>query len=124
MQYLRDNAGVLEASNNGTDWETVVLGEGGGGIPTEIDNPVTLGDLILRDNAGVFEVSYDEGENWMTPLWNTPQIDLQSHTLMPPLLYQNTAPSEVGVYIWCDTTDGKYYLFFRDSYGTKKIELT
>ncbi len=31
MQYLRDNQGILEASANGTDWEPVVLGEGGGG---------------------------------------------------------------------------------------------
>lgn len=63
MQHLRDNNGVLEASNNGTDWEIVQVGQGGG-IPTEIDSPVTMGTLQLRDNAGVLELSTDSGSTW------------------------------------------------------------
>lgn len=66
MQYLRDNAGVLEASANGTDWEVVQVGAGGG-TPDEIANPVILGTLQLRDNAGVFELSDDDGATW-TPV--------------------------------------------------------
>jgi hypothetical protein len=43
MQYLRDNAGVLEASADGTTWEPVVLGTGGGGVS----------DHTLLTNIGV-----------------------------------------------------------------------
>lgn len=55
MQHLRDNAGVLESSANGTTWTPVIL---------EGTNPLPLGTLLLRDNAGVFELSDDDGATW------------------------------------------------------------
>ena len=92
MQYLRDNAGVLESSSNGSIWVPVLVGNPfhlgtlqlrdnagalevsddagstwtpvGAGTPAEIDNPVTLGTLQLRDNAGALEVSDDAGSTW------------------------------------------------------------
>lgn len=71
MQYLRDNAGVLEASANGTDWEVVALGEGGGGTPATVADPVAIGTngRIRFTAGGQIEFSNDGGVSWFPPMY-------------------------------------------------------
>jgi hypothetical protein len=69
MQYLRDNAGVLESSANGTTWEPVQIGN-------ELQNPCVLGTLQIRDNAGVLEVSDDDGATWEQIRYGTPPFHI------------------------------------------------
>ena len=90
MQHLRDNEGVLEASNNGTDWETVVLGEGGGGPLT---NPFTLGAIQVRSSGSILELSRDAGSTWQR-VWDTGanSLSLLDKVFSPPIIVTDDQP--------------------------------
>jgi hypothetical protein len=89
MQYLRDNAGVLESSANGTTWEPVQIGN-------ELQNPCVLGTLQIRDNAGVLEVSDDDGATW-TPIGGSPVLPVHIIDTSPTAIL--AAETQGDVYI-------------------------
>lgn len=116
MQYLRDNQGVLEASNNGTDWEPVVLGEGGGGVP--LTNPFTLGDLQIREDSGQLQLSSDSGATWQR-VWDTGAtfLSLQDKELYPNIITTNDQPGtwslSIGaIALWWEPTAQKLWLIY------------
>lgn len=84
MQHLRDNNGVLEASNNGTDWEPVVLGEGGGGgIPSQVEDPVQIGGGRIRwGENDELEFSNDGGTSWFPPLYESYRVPTLAETAL------------------------------------------
>jgi hypothetical protein len=94
MQYLRDNAGVLEASADGTTWEAVVLGTGGGGTPSELANPVTLGGIWLRENDGFLQYSENGTDYWS--LLSTPETVESPVNLGTLKLQDNAGALEVS----------------------------
>jgi hypothetical protein len=114
MQYLRDNLGVLEASNNGTDWEPVVLGEGGG----PLTNPFTLGDIQIREDSGELQMSSDSGTTW-TRVWDTGAtfLNLQGKELYPQIISTDTQPGtwslSIGaIALWWEPTAQKLWLIY------------
>jgi hypothetical protein len=115
MQYLRDNAGVLESSANGTDWEVVALGEGGGG---PITNPFTLGDLQLREDNNQLQLSSDSGATWQR-VWDTGAtfLNLQDKALYPQIISTDDQPGtwslSIGaIALWWEPTAQKLWLIY------------
>jgi hypothetical protein len=126
MQYLRDNAGILEASNNGTDWEVVVLGEGGG-MPSQVANPVTIGTLQLLDDSGELVMSPDAGVTDFTFYYAGAALNLGGTQFFPPIFFQETEPT--GLYynsltVWIKTSTGQVWLLFKkEDESVKRVEL-
>jgi hypothetical protein len=127
MQYLRDNAGVLEASNNGTDWETVVLGEGGGGTPSQVANPVTIGSLRILDDSGELSMSADAGVTFTPFYFKGTSLNLGSTQFYPPVFFQESEPT--GLYynsltVWIKTSTGQVWILFKkEDESVKRVEL-
>jgi hypothetical protein len=122
MQYLRDNAGVLESSANGTDWTPVQLS---GLIPEQIGNPVDIGELSLRDNSGSLEMS-DDGETWYEFYFKDTNLSLIDNSFYPPATTGPTPPTawSGSLAIWNDTTNSKTWLMYVYGETVMSVELT
>lgn len=128
MQHLRDNEGVLEASNNGTDWETVVLGEGGGGPLT---NPFTLGAIQVRSSGSILELSRDAGSTWQR-VWDTGanSLSLLDKVFSPPIIVTDDQPGTWSLTIgtislwWEPTAEALWLIYWRAQDEWYRIPLT
>jgi hypothetical protein len=126
MQYLRDNAGTLESSANGTTWTPIQMG-----VTAEIGNPVTMGPIQIRYNetGGILEVL--DGGTW-NQIYRVGYTELRDSYFVPPVIAQGSAPTiadpclenDGSLVIWSDTTLSQTWLMYNEAGTLKKVELT